>query len=78
MGVLTKLFEKKFGKVKTIGIGDSRNDISMLEAADVPALVKNKRGEWLDISISGVYKANGQGPFGWVKVVERYITDEAE
>ncbi len=71
--ILTELFEKEYEEVKTIGVGDSKNDIPMLKAVEQPAIVKNKKGAWLDISLSNLYKAKGEGPEGWVEVVEKFI-----
>ncbi|MCW3135085.1 MAG: mannosyl-3-phosphoglycerate phosphatase [Methanophagales archaeon] len=71
--ILTELFKREYGEVKTIGVGDSMNDIPMLKAVEQPALVKNKKGGWLDISLPNLYKAQGEGPEGWVEVVERLI-----
>ncbi|MHC1610946.1 MAG: mannosyl-3-phosphoglycerate phosphatase [Candidatus Methanospirareceae archaeon] len=74
--ILTRLFEKEYGVVKTIGIGDSRNDIPMLRAVEQPALVKNKDGRWLDLSLPNLYKAKGEGPEGWAEVVEKFILNK--
>jgi len=71
--ILTELFKKEYGDVKTIGVGDSRNDIPMLKAVEQPALVKNKKGGWLDISLPNLYKANGEGPEGWAEAIESLI-----
>lgn len=71
--ILIELFKREYGEVKTIGVGDSMNDISMLKAVEQPALVKNKKGAWLDISLPNLYKAKGEGPEGWVEVVEKLI-----
>lgn len=71
--ILTELFEKEYGAVKTIGVGDSKNDIPMLKSVEQPAIVKNKKGAWLDISLPKLYKAKGEGPEGWVEVVEKFI-----
>ncbi len=71
--ILIGLFKKEYGAVKTIGVGDSKNDISMLKAVEHPALVKNKKGAWLDISLPNLYKAKGEGPEGWVEVVEKFL-----
>jgi mannosyl-3-phosphoglycerate phosphatase len=73
---LTELFKREYGEVETIGVGDSRNDISMLKAVDQPALVKNKKGSWLELSLPNLYKAQGEGPEGWAEVVERFISSE--
>lgn len=71
--ILTQLFKRKYGVLKTIGVGDSTNDIPMLKAVEQPAIVKNKKGTWLDLSLPGLYKADGTGPEGWVEVVEKFI-----
>ncbi len=70
--ILTKLFTQEYGAVKTIGIGDSMNDIPLLKAVDQPAAVRNKKGGWIDISLPNLYKAKGEGPRGWVEVVEKF------
>jgi mannosyl-3-phosphoglycerate phosphatase len=74
---LTELFKQEYGgDVETIGIGDSRNDIPMLRAVDLPAVVKNKKGSWLELTLPNLYRAQGEGPAGWAEVVERFIRDE--
>lgn len=70
--MLTELYRKEYGDVKTLGIGDSMNDIPMLKVVEQPAAVRNKKGGWLDISLPNLYKAKGEGPEGWVEVVEKF------
>ena len=76
VSALTELFKREYGEVKTFGVGDSMNDISMLNAVEQPAVVKNKKGAWLDISLPGLYKAKGEGPEGWAEVVEKLLKEE--
>ena len=73
--VLTELFRREYGAeaVKTVGIGDSRNDIAMLEAVDQPAVVRRKDGTWLELPLKNLYKARGEGPEGWVEVVNKFV-----
>ncbi len=72
--ILAKLFQKEFGEIKTIGLGDSLNDLSMLKVVDVPILVKNKNGIWNPkIKFSKLYRINGIGPEGWVKGIESFV-----
>jgi mannosyl-3-phosphoglycerate phosphatase len=71
--ILTQLFVKEYGAVKTFGIGDSRNDIPMLNAVDQPAVVRTKKGTWLEISLPNLYRAQGEGPRGWAEIVARVI-----
>ena len=37
--ILKHLFQKKFGKIVTYGVGNSQNDLSMLSAVNIPMLV---------------------------------------
>jgi mannosyl-3-phosphoglycerate phosphatase len=71
--MLIALFMRDYGELKAIGIGDSMNDIPMLKAVDQPAVVRNKKGGWLDLSLPNLYKADGEGPEGWVEVVKEFI-----
>jgi len=74
---LTELFKQEYGgDVETIGVGDSKNDIPMLRSVDQPAVVKNKKGSWLELELPNLYRAQGEGPAGWAEVVERFINDE--
>jgi mannosyl-3-phosphoglycerate phosphatase len=71
---LAKLFQKEFGEIKTIGLGDSMNDLSMLKVVDIPILVKNKNGIWNPkIKFPKLHRINGVGPEGWVKAIERFV-----
>ena len=75
IGVLSDLFKQEFGKVETIGIGDSQNDLPMLEAVDVPVLVQKGPGEWAELDSPKAYKVDGVGPEGWSKAVRRLFGD---
>jgi len=78
--ILTDLYAKKFGKVRTIGIGDSLNDLPMLEAVDVPVLVKKPDGTYdsdVVVRLKGrLVKADGIGPEGWRKAMEELVIGE--
>lgn len=66
VAVLKGFFEKTFGAVRVIGIGDSLNDLPMLLAADVPVLVQKQDGSYeKDVDFPGLIKAEGRGPEGW-------------
>ena len=68
--VLIELFRRKLGKVRTIGIGDSLNDVSMLAEVDAPVLVQKPGGYWENIELPGLYKVEGIGPEGWVSAIK--------
>lgn len=50
------------------GIGDSPNDLPMLQAVDIPVIVQRPSGQWDGVLISRLpwaIKAPGIGPCGW-------------
>ncbi|MCL7415489.1 MAG: mannosyl-3-phosphoglycerate phosphatase [ANME-2 cluster archaeon] len=64
--MLTQLYRRKWPRIKTIGLGDSLNDLPMLEAVDIAILVQ-KAGGIYDPAIThpGIRKGDGIGPAGW-------------
>lgn len=72
-GVATKalisLFLKKYGSVKTIGLGDSSNDVPMLMAVDSPVLMMKNNGTYENVDIPNLQKSQKTGPEGWGKKV---------
>jgi len=72
---LTQLFKKEFGKIKTLGLGDSPNDIPMLKAVNIPLLVKTPSGEWNPkvAKMKRIIKIDGIGPQGWIKAIKKYV-----
>lgn len=54
--------------IRSIGIGDSPNDLSMLERVDLPVVVQRPSGTWDSLLLSrlpSAYRAEGIGPAGW-------------
>jgi mannosyl-3-phosphoglycerate phosphatase len=68
--ILIGLFNQKLGRIKTIGIGDSFNDVPMLAEVDVPVLVQKPGGYWEKIELPHLYRVNGIGPQGWVEAIK--------
>jgi len=68
--VVASLYNKKLGKIKTIGIGDSPNDEPMLAEVDFPVLVQKPGGCWENMEIPNLYKVDGIGPEGWVEAIK--------
>jgi mannosyl-3-phosphoglycerate phosphatase len=57
--------------IRTVGLGDSLNDLPLLQAVDVPVLVRKKNGE-VDENVLAQVKAKitkQPGPVGWNEVV---------
>jgi len=60
------------GAVRTVGLGDSPNDIPMLRAVHVPIVVARPGGRYDQATLSavaGVRRAGGVGPAGWNRAV---------
>lgn len=54
------------GRLKTVGLGDSLNDLPMLLAVDAPILVQKKEGGYDPrVEAPGLVKAKKPGPEGW-------------
>lgn len=63
---VVRLFERAYGEIRTVGIGDSQNDLPMLWAVDVPILVQRIDGRY-DPAVRAPHliHAQGIGPQGW-------------
>ncbi len=69
---LTELFRKKYSSpVKTVGLGDSKNDFEMLRAVDLPVLVRKKDLSYAEgLTLSNLYLTQKPGPAGWAEAIE--------
>lgn len=73
---MSALFSSKYpdDEIRTIGIGDSKNDLEMLHAVDHPVLVRKNSGIFLEnVSIKNLIITDGAGPAGWQEAVDRII-----
>jgi len=73
--ILLDLLRRTFGEIYTIGLGDTRNDSSMLSCMDVPVLVQQAPDKWADIDLPGLRKVDCIGPEGWSKVIFELFGD---
>ncbi|MCG2741813.1 MAG: HAD-IIB family hydrolase [Syntrophaceae bacterium] len=62
-------------ELTTIGIGDSENDLPMLEQVDIPVLIPRPGKGCLDIRMPGLVRAMEPGCRGWNEVVERLLNE---
>ena len=68
--ILKGLYEKAYGKIKTIGLGDGLNDLPLLQEVDYPVLVQNEDGNYeTRIDLPNIIKTDGVGPEGWANAV---------
>lgn len=64
--ILTGLFRRKWPDVKTIGLGDSLNDLPMILAVDIGIMVQKPDGSYDPAANDErIRKAKGVGPAGW-------------
>jgi mannosyl-3-phosphoglycerate phosphatase len=76
ISILIDLFKRVYGDILTFAIGDSPNDIPMLERVDRPIIVRKHDGSYDDsISVPDLIKANGIGPDGWNRAVLNLFLD---
>ncbi len=76
VGILTELYGRKFGKIVTVGLGDSPNDAPMLEHVDYPVLVRKPDGSHESrIRAANLIRADGVGPEGWSEAIRKILRD---
>jgi len=64
--ILTNIYKSEFDDIKTVGIGDSLNDLPMLQSVDIPIIVQKPNGSYEpEIKLSNLIYADGIGPSGW-------------
>ena len=65
-----KIFPKK---IESIAIGDSENDIAMLEVVNFPYLVRKFDNSFIETGIQDITITKNIGPRGFSEIVEKYI-----
>jgi len=60
-------------ELKTIALGDSANDLSMLQSVDTAVLIPHPDGSYLECDLDTVIKAPFPGPKGWNSVLKEYF-----
>lgn len=65
VSLLNTLFRLEYGKVSSVGIGDSANDLPLLKAVDKPFLVQKPSGEWQEVQDERIHKVAAIGPKGF-------------
>lgn len=63
-----------YGTTRSVGIGDSENDVAMLRVVDLPFLVRRPDGSAVETGIRGVRKTEGVGPRGFTEAVKSVFT----
>jgi mannosyl-3-phosphoglycerate phosphatase len=75
VSILIELYEKEFGEILTVALGDSPNDIPMLERVDYPVIVQKPDGTHdRSINVPRLVRAEGIGPAGWNEAIVRLLS----
>lgn len=73
---LRDLYRQCGGGAHDLAIGDSGNDVAMLEAAGTALLVRSPVHDFPSLQRpEGVWKSNGYGPSGWAEGVARWLEE---
>lgn len=75
VSMLIEAYAAGYVEVKSIGIGDSRNDFEMLESVQFPYLVKRQDNSWADVDTENISKISAVGPDGWNIMVEEILAE---
>lgn len=70
VNMLKGLYEKAYGRITTIALGDSLNDLPLLREAEYPVLVRKNDGSYENgMDVPGLIRAEGIGPEGWMSAI---------
>jgi mannosyl-3-phosphoglycerate phosphatase len=67
--ILSGLYRKMWGEIRTVGLGNGLNDLPMLSQVDIPILVQKRDYSWEDINLPRLLKVPGVGPEGWSRAI---------
>jgi mannosyl-3-phosphoglycerate phosphatase len=75
--IVRDVFGRSSGtELTTIGLGDSENDLAMLERVDIPVLIPRPGKGYLDVRLPGMIRAQKAGARGWNDVVQRLLDEQ--
>jgi mannosyl-3-phosphoglycerate phosphatase family protein len=68
--ILKKHYEREHGRIKSVGIGDSLNDLPLLREVDYPVLIRREDGSHEErVKVPNLIRTEGIGPAGWAEAV---------
>ena len=70
---LLPCFEKQYKKIITVGIGDSKNDLPLLEVCDYGIAIPNPAKKQLQPQQKNLIRPGSPGPAGWAEGVTRVL-----
>ncbi len=70
---LQRLYERAYGPVETIGLGDAANDTAFLNVVDVPVLIRSRGSHYLKAVVPRGIITKQSGPAGWNEMLSQLI-----
>ncbi len=76
-GEAVKKVLSRYEGYKSIALGDSPNDISMLKVVDIAILIPRHDNTFIDLDLPNLIKAKSPGSRGWNESLKRVLVDGA-
>ncbi len=70
---LIELYKKEYKDIKSIGLGDSENDIEFLREVDIPVLIRKKDGNFLSVKLKNMVVSDLPSTKGWNDTILRLL-----
>ena len=67
--IVTGLYRRMWGEIRTVGLGNGLNDLPLLQQVDVPILVQKRDHSWEDMNSPRLRKVPAVGPEGWSRAI---------
>jgi len=67
--LLSHFYERAFGKVTAVGLGDGMNDVAFLSAVDIPIVIKSAASSRLHGMVRNSRVTDLPGPAGWNRAI---------
>jgi len=64
-------------EVNSVALGDSPNDLSMLEEADIAVIIPRVDGTYIEVGNDNKIRAGYKGPKGWTQAISKILTENA-
>jgi mannosyl-3-phosphoglycerate phosphatase len=78
VNLLTHFYERAFGAIDTIGLGDGLNDSAFLNAVDTPILLRSPDTDRLRAAVPRGRVIERSGPAGWNEAILSVLAEHQE
>jgi mannosyl-3-phosphoglycerate phosphatase len=79
VSILMNLYTKEFGEMTSVALGDSPNDIPMLELVDYPIIVQRPNETYaISRNIPNLRRIDAIGSAGWNKAIFELLSDRGD